>query len=602
MTQRKITSRSIAANAITSDKIAVGAVTPPTPTAVSDQTNSSTGYFDVPAGTTAQRPASPNVGYIRYNTTLGFLEQYTADGWQGIAPPPLITSVSPTTYNGEQGTSFTINGSNFDTTATVKFITNQGAEFNAATVSRVNSAQLIATTPQDFTVAQEPLDVKVINGSGLAATIENVIDCGGVPTWNTASGSLGTAIEQASASFNVSAGDPDAGATVTYSLESGSLPSGLSLNSSTGAITGTTANLSSDTTYNFELGANDNAGNKTVRSFSIIVYSDLYDFASVELSEGVNVGRFGTDQSTWVSRVAQSWASNTSYFSVTNGIIYWTVPRTATYRILASGAGGASNSAGSQNPSKGAILRGNITLTRGTQLQILVGKRGDPVDSNGYFSHGAGGGGSFVAYADNTPLIVAGGGGGLFNATTLADQYFFGQTRPVPLTGFSSTPQSLTSGQGGYGWDAGGGGGFYGDGFLASGSTGTMITNNTGYSAPYGTQGRSFIRGSDRGIGGTNSSSTYGTDAEGGFGGGGGGHTGANAAGGGGGYTGGPGGYSGWGTTQGHGGGSFAHANMSSLGTSDAQYDGNGTYNGSAISNLGYNTANYSGYVIIERL
>jgi hypothetical protein len=49
-----------------------------TPTAVSDQLNSSTGYFDLPAGTTAQRPASPVFGMIRANTTTGFPEWYSA--------------------------------------------------------------------------------------------------------------------------------------------------------------------------------------------------------------------------------------------------------------------------------------------------------------------------------------------------------------------------------------------------------------------------------------------------------------------------------------------------------------------------------------------
>ena len=42
------------------------AVVAVTPTAVSDQNNSSTGGFDVPSGTTAQRPASPNSGGIRF--------------------------------------------------------------------------------------------------------------------------------------------------------------------------------------------------------------------------------------------------------------------------------------------------------------------------------------------------------------------------------------------------------------------------------------------------------------------------------------------------------------------------------------------------------
>lgn len=37
-----------------------------------------TGYLQLPVGTTAQRPASPANGYIRYNTTLGYIEIYLA--------------------------------------------------------------------------------------------------------------------------------------------------------------------------------------------------------------------------------------------------------------------------------------------------------------------------------------------------------------------------------------------------------------------------------------------------------------------------------------------------------------------------------------------
>ena len=49
-----------------------------TPAAVSDQNNTSTGYFSLPAGTTAQRPGSPVNGMTRFNTTLGYPEWYDA--------------------------------------------------------------------------------------------------------------------------------------------------------------------------------------------------------------------------------------------------------------------------------------------------------------------------------------------------------------------------------------------------------------------------------------------------------------------------------------------------------------------------------------------
>lgn len=55
-----------------------------TPTAVSDQVNSSTGYFDLPAGTTAQRPASPSSGNMRYNTSTNGFEGYNGSAWGSI--------------------------------------------------------------------------------------------------------------------------------------------------------------------------------------------------------------------------------------------------------------------------------------------------------------------------------------------------------------------------------------------------------------------------------------------------------------------------------------------------------------------------------------
>ena len=55
-----------------------------TPTAVSDQANSSTGYFDLPAGTTAERPGSPTSGNMRYNTSTNGFEGYNGTAWGSI--------------------------------------------------------------------------------------------------------------------------------------------------------------------------------------------------------------------------------------------------------------------------------------------------------------------------------------------------------------------------------------------------------------------------------------------------------------------------------------------------------------------------------------
>jgi hypothetical protein len=43
--------------------------------------NSATGGLFLPSGTTAQRPASPVTGQMRFNTTTGFIETYNGSVW-----------------------------------------------------------------------------------------------------------------------------------------------------------------------------------------------------------------------------------------------------------------------------------------------------------------------------------------------------------------------------------------------------------------------------------------------------------------------------------------------------------------------------------------
>ena len=61
-------------------------------TTVSDQVNLSTGYIDLPSGTTAQRPVSPPSGAMRFNTSTGYGEIYnTAVGqWLQFGTNPIL--------------------------------------------------------------------------------------------------------------------------------------------------------------------------------------------------------------------------------------------------------------------------------------------------------------------------------------------------------------------------------------------------------------------------------------------------------------------------------------------------------------------------------
>jgi hypothetical protein len=57
-------------------------------TSAGNGTFSGTGYLQVPKGTTAQRPASPVTGMIRYNTTQSTYEAYSGTNWYQISTTP----------------------------------------------------------------------------------------------------------------------------------------------------------------------------------------------------------------------------------------------------------------------------------------------------------------------------------------------------------------------------------------------------------------------------------------------------------------------------------------------------------------------------------
>ena len=202
----------------------------------------------------------------------------------------------------------------------------------------------------------------------------------------------------------------------------------------------------------------------------------------------------------------------------TGTIQTWTVPVTGTYTIDAYGAQGGAGT--SYTGGLGARTKGDVYLTAGTQIKILVGQQGG---SNASYNAGGGGGGTFITTNTNTPLIVAGGGGGGGGNTTPAN----GQSGLTTNNGGTGSQGVYAGGTGGSGGGANagtaGGAGLTGNG----GSTScTSIT-----SAPL-----SFVNG---GTGGAGGSCGAGGGA-GGFGGGSGGEWCCQgAAGAGGGYSGG---------------------------------------------------------------
>jgi len=115
---------------LTSDKMGFGDETPE----VSLDLGAKTDSLHVPVGTTAQRPASPEAGYLRYNSTTGKFEGYT-NAWGDLADGSdfLVTNTFTTANNTT--TTFTISNAVQDEKQLLVFIDGVFQAHNSYSVS-----------------------------------------------------------------------------------------------------------------------------------------------------------------------------------------------------------------------------------------------------------------------------------------------------------------------------------------------------------------------------------------------------------------------------------------------------------------------------------
>lgn len=68
------------------------------------------GYLQLPTGTTAQRPASPANGMVRFNTDTRCVETYSSAGWVALDDQQTATGGTVSTFGGYTLHTFTSNG------------------------------------------------------------------------------------------------------------------------------------------------------------------------------------------------------------------------------------------------------------------------------------------------------------------------------------------------------------------------------------------------------------------------------------------------------------------------------------------------------------
>lgn len=444
-------------------------------------------------GGTSSRPSTPTTGTLYYNTDDDKLQIYDA-GWTNVyqAPAVILSGISPSTA-ATTGTSITISGSYIQTGATVKFIGSDNTERSAATVSVTSGEELVATTPS-LPVAYEPYDVKVINPDGQNATLSDVLDAGGTPTWNTPSGTLSTINEGISLSTSVSATDPD-GTSIVYS--SSNLPEWISLNSSTGALTGTAPEVLSDTTYNFNVTASDGL-NTSSRAFAVTVNNVLpiivvdYLVVAGGASGGSRNGSFGSGHGGGGAGGLRSTVTATGGSGSLETALTLNLSTNYTVTVGGGGAGitGPADTYSNGNPGSNSIFS-TITSSGGGYGAAGSSSGGSGGSGGGAGYSGSGGSASpsnqgFSGGSANSMSspYAAGGGGGAGgvggNAINSSSPGTSGPGRAISITGSSVT---YAVGGAGCDWNSGGssnaaantGNGSNGAALAASGNGGSGV-------------------------------------------------------------------------------------------------------------------------------
>jgi len=414
--------------------------------------------FQIPTGTSNERPIDASAGMIRYLTSDDLIEYYNANtgSWLPISQqPPDIFSFSPQYVSdncgGSQVTDSSINivGDRFGTIAPlVQFVGTGGSIYNGITTLTVPNTQCNTSVPQSVfdNSNLSPFIIKLTNNeTSLSTTSTQELFVQNAPFFTT-NAFLGTFLQNTppNGALDLSAIDPE-GLDLTFSsIDLSSNTSGQLDICFNGVIDGFIPTLSSGSqNIPFIAKVEDTSGgfDEKTFNFDILASYSITTTGSPDISYIEYLNGVGDNSSNPYTQgsIVYIYKSNGTFQSNNLDIL------DVEYLVVAGGGGGGSGLG--SGGGAGGFLTGYIDLASNIQYSITVGNGGNG-GASGSPNNGTSGTNSVLSGSGLSTITAVGGGYG---------------------AGIGSTTNGGSGGSGGGGgWDD------------ASGGTGTLGQGNNG--------------------------------------------------------------------------------------------------------------------------
>jgi hypothetical protein len=382
------------------------------------------GLGGVPKGTTDDRPASPSVGDVFYNGTLGCLEIYTAAGWYAASAPMATPTIGTATDIGT-GRSYSTTGG----AATISFTQNSGGGL-----------------PNTFTATSNPSNITAqsttspITVTGLAPGTSYTFTIAGNNNFGTSSNT-----------------------NASNSITATTVPQAPTIGTPTDVYLGNTVSLT------FTAG---NSGGLSISNYKYSTDGTTYTaFSPAQTTSPLTITGL-TNGTAYTFRLKAVNANGDSVASSASSSV------TPTYSLpveslIVAGGGGGGGWVGGGGGAGGIVYNSLSYLSSGVQYSVTVGAGGNrtSASTSGYVAGTNGLNSTF-----NNFIAIGGGVGGTYSGSAYLGGANGGSggggTEPPGASGGSGTQPSSQSG--GYGNNGGttssGGGGSGGGGAGAAGS------------------------------------------------------------------------------------------------------------------------------------